>query len=170
HLEFYDTEELTTILKRSAVKLEVEVVDGALGIIAARSRGTPRVANRLLRRVRDYAQVRADGVLTPAVVDQALEIQQIDALGLDALDRAYLTTLIKTYRGGPAGVDALAATMGQERDTLEDVVEPYLLQIAFIIRTRQGRQATREAGQHLGLTFSPPDPDASPADANPTLF
>jgi len=165
HLDFYSPADLTTILKRSATKLSVDPADGALRAIAARSRGTPRVANRLLRRVRDYAQVRAAGDLSPKIVEHALEIQQIDALGLDALDRAYLTTLIKTYSGGPAGVEALAATMGQERDTLEDVVEPYLLQIGFIIRTRQGRQATRDACDHLGLPYQPPE-----AASEPTLF
>ena len=170
HLEFYSPQELTTILVRSAARLQVEAVDGALTAIAARSRATPRVANRLLRRVRDYAQVRAQGVLTPEVVERALEIQQIDSLGLDGLDRSYLTTLIETYGGGPAGVDALAATMGQERDTLEDVVEPYLLQVRFIIRTRQGRQATREAHQHLGLPYLPPDPAGGETGADPTLF
>jgi len=165
HLDFYSPGDLTTILKRSAVKLNVDPADGALRAIAARSRGTPRVANRLLRRVRDYAQVRAGGDLSPKIVEHALEIQQIDPLGLDALDRAYLTTVIKTYGGGPAGVEALAATMGQERDTLEDVVEPYLLQIGFIIRTRQGRQATRDACDHLGLPYQPPEPAGEP-----TLF
>ena len=111
------------------------------------------MANRLLRRVRDYAQVRADGVLTPPVVAKAREIQQVDDLGLDELDRAFLTALVTTYSGGPAGIEAIAATMGQERDTLEDMVEPYLLQIGFLIRTRQGRQATRRGCEHLGLAF-----------------
>ena len=172
HLEFYGPEELTTILQRSARRLEVEAADGALVLIAGRSRGTPRVANRLLRRARDYAQVRADGVLTPDVVKEALEIQQIDALGLDELDRAYLTTLIRTYRCGPAGVEALAASMGQERDTLEDVVEPYLLQIGFVIRTRQGRAATARACEHLDLPYTPAgegDPDPK-TETHPTLF
>ena len=126
------------------------------------------MANRLLKRVRDYAQVRGDGVLTDGVVHQALEIQQVDALGLDELDRAFLTTLIKVYNGGPAGIEAIAATMGQERDTLEDMVEPYLLQIAFVIRTRQGRQATRQAYEHLGIPYTNGD---HPEDqGQPTLF
>jgi Holliday junction DNA helicase RuvB len=170
HLEFYNPQELTTILTRSAARLAIEAADGALGTIAARSRATPRVANRLLRRVRDYAQVRADGVLTTEVVDRALEIQQIDSLGLDELDRSYLTTLMKTYSGGPAGIEALAATMGQERDTLEDVVEPYLLQIGFIIRTRQGRQATRQACEHLGLPYIPPGRVGPGSGGEPALF
>jgi len=153
HFEFYQPEELTEILKRSARTLAVDGDPRALETIAARARGTPRVANRLLKRIRDYAQVRADGRLTPDVVDKALDLQRIDALGLDDLDRMLLTALIETYRGGPAGIDALAATLGQERDTLEDVVEPYLLQIGFIIRTKQGRMVTRAACAHLGLPF-----------------
>jgi len=169
HLDFYSAQELSTILVRSASKLEVESTDGALDIVAARSRGTPRVANRLLKRVRDYAQVRADGVLTPKVVRQALDIQQVDALGLDELDRAYLAALIRVYEGGPAGIEAIAATMGQERDTLEDVVEPYLLQIGFIVRTRQGRQVTAAGCQHLGLKPpAPRQPNANPQQS--TLF
>jgi Holliday junction DNA helicase RuvB len=168
HLEFYSTQELATILHRSAAKLELKSNPGTLEVIAARSRGTPRVANRLLKRVRDYAQVRAEGALTMDVVEEALDIQQVDALGLDELDRAFLTALIKVYGGGPAGIEALAATMGQERDTLEDVVEPYLLQIGFVIRTRQGRQATRDAYEHLGLPLEPEPQRKGPDE--PTLF
>ena len=155
HFEFYTARELTEVLRRSAVKLKIEADDDALASIASRSRGTPRVANRLLKRARDYAQVRADGRLDAKVVDQALELLQIDALGLDELDRSFLTALIKTYGGGPAGIEALAATLGQERDTLEDVVEPYLLQIGFVIRTRQGRCATKAGCDHLDLPFKP---------------
>lgn len=168
HLDFYSPADLTTILHRSAAKLELSAEPGTLESIAGRSRGTPRVANRLLKRVRDYAQVRADGVLTERVVHEALEIQQVDTLGLDELDRNFLTALINVYGGGPAGIDALAATMGQERDTLEDLVEPYLLQVGFVIRTRQGRQATRHAYTHLGMPYSEPD-DAKPT-GEPTLF
>ncbi len=156
HLDFYSTEELGTILHHSAGKMSLKAESGALERIAARSRGTPRVANRLLKRVRDYAQVRADGAATRSVVEQALEIQQVDALGLDELDRNFLMVLIKVYGGGPAGIEAIAATMGQERDTLEDMVEPYLLQIGFVIRTRQGRQATRDAYAHLDLPYAEP--------------
>lgn len=152
HLDFYNAEDLTEILRRSAKRLELSADADALGILAARSRGTPRIANRLLRRARDYAQVKSDGKLTGKVVDAALEIQQIDTLGLDELDRSFLSSLIRVYKGGPAGIEALAATMGQERDTLEDVVEPFLLQTGFVIRTRQGRCATPAAYQHLGLT------------------
>ncbi|MCB9850032.1 MAG: Holliday junction branch migration DNA helicase RuvB [Phycisphaerales bacterium] len=154
HLEFYGADDLHTILCRSATRMELEYEDDALITIAHRSRGTPRVANRMLRRVRDYAQVRADGKITRRVAEEALELQGVDPLGLDELDRAFLTALIQVYEGGPAGIDALAATMGQERDTLEDVVEPYLLQIGFVVRTRQGRQATRAAFEHMG--FEPP--------------
>jgi Holliday junction DNA helicase RuvB len=168
HLDFYTTEDLVTILRRSATLLEIEYEEEALALVASRSRGTPRIANRLLMRVRDYAQVRADGVLTRPVAGDALDIQQVDGLGLDELDRAYLSTLIKVYGGGPAGIEALAATMGQERDTLEDVVEPYLLQIGFVIRTRQGRQATEAAYGHLGIPFMPAQ-DAARGD-QPSLF
>jgi holliday junction DNA helicase RuvB len=168
HLDFYAPEDLVTILRRSAGLLKLKYDADALALVAARSRGTPRVANRLLLRVRDFAQVRADGALTCAVVDDALDIQQVDPLGLDELDRAFLTALIKVYGGGPAGIEALAATMGQERDTLEDVVEPYLLQIGFVIRTRQGRQATAPAYAHLGLPFVPKTPP--PAGDSTTLF
>jgi len=168
HLDFYSPDDLTTILHRSAVKLELSAKPGTLETVAARSRGTPRVANRLLKRVRDYAQVRGDGTLNERIVHQALEIQQVDTLGLDELDRSFLTTLIKVYTGGPAGIEAIAATMGQERDTLEDLVEPYLLQIGFVIRTRQGRQATHQACEHLGLPYAQPTGDK--ATGQPTLF
>ena len=167
HFEFYSTEELTTILRRSAAKLKLTAKAQTLEAIATRSRGTPRVANRLLKRVRDYAQVRAEGVLTVPVVHEALEIQQVDDLGLDQLDRAFLGALINVYRGGPAGIEAIAATMGQERDTLEDMVEPYLLQIGFIIRTRQGRQATQRAYEHLKIPYL--REESTRAD-QPTLF
>ncbi len=173
HLDFYTNDELTTILHRSAARLDLKTKDGTLEVIAGRSRGTPRVANRLLKRVRDYAQVRGDGALTPKVVEDALEIQQVDPLGLDELDRAFLTALIRVYNGGPAGIEAIAATMGQERDTLEDMVEPFLLQIGFVIRTRQGRQATRFAYDHIGIPYHPPTDGRSvtiPASSDATLF
>ncbi len=167
HLDFYSPAELATVLQRSAAKLKLKADEGTLETIAARSRGTPRVANRLLKRVRDFAQVRGDGILNIGLVNQALEIQQIDKLGLDELDRAFLTALMRVYGGGPAGIEALAATMGQERDTLEDMVEPFLLQIGFLIRTRQGRQATAQAFAHLGLEY-PASRD--PLSPQPTLF
>ena len=168
HLDFYTPDDLVTILHRSAGLLHLKDDDEALTTVAARSRGTPRVANRLLMRVRDYAQVRAGGALTRSVADDALDIQQVDALGLDELDRAFLMALIKVYGGGPAGIEALAATMGQDRDTLEDVVEPYLLQIGFVIRTRQGRQATQAAYEHLDIPFVSSDDTST--GAQPTLF
>ena len=151
HLDYYGEEHLTEIVRRNARLLEFPAEDDALHLLASRARGTPRIANRLLRRVRDYAQVRSDGRLTRAVVDATMEILQVDALGLDMLDRGYLNTLIKHYDGGPAGIEAIAATMGHERDTLEDVVEPYLLQIGFVIRTPRGRAARPTAYEHLKI-------------------
>ena len=151
HLEFWSEENLQQCLRRSASLLNVEAAGEALEIISRCSRGTPRIANRLLRRVRDYAQVHNDGVINVEQAQAALKIEEIDDLGLDPLDRAMLRALMTTYNGGPAGIEALAATLGEERDTLEDVVEPYLLQIGFIARTRQGRVATEPAYRHLGL-------------------
>lgn len=168
HLGFYGAEHLLEILQRSAKRLEIRSDEQALRMLAERSRGTPRVANRLLRRVRDYSQVRSDGTLTIGVVEKALTIEEIDGMGLDRLDRAFLTALIETYRGGPAGIEAIAATMGQSRDTLEDMVEPFLLQLGFVTRTRQGRCATHKSYEHLGL----PMPEAPPAPQphDDTLF
>ena len=152
HLDFYSSEELTEILARSAQLLQLPCDDGALELIAGRSRGTPRVANRLLKRVRDYAQVKGSGLLSVGIVENALKMEQIDTLGLDELDRAFLRALVNVYDGGPAGIEAIAATLGEERDTLEDVVEPYLLQIGFVRRTKRGREVTKQACEHLGLT------------------
>jgi Holliday junction DNA helicase RuvB len=152
HLQYYTVDELVRIVARNAERLKIPADRPALERLAARSRGTPRIVNRLLRRVRDYAEVRGDGTLTPPVVDAALDILQIDSLGLDNLDRGYLMALIRHYDGGPAGIEAIAASMGHERDTLEDVVEPYLLQIGFVIRTPRGRVARPVAYEHLGLT------------------
>ena len=151
HLEFWSEKNLQLCLRRSANLLRIECEEKALLHLSHCSRGTPRVANRLLRRVRDYAKVHGDGVVTAPLADAALKIEEIDALGLDQLDRNFLKTLITIYNGGPAGIEALAATLGEERDTLEDVVEPYLLQIGFLARTRQGRIATPAACQHLNL-------------------
>lgn len=164
HLQYYSEDELVRIVERNARLLRIESDRAALKRLASRSRGTPRIVNRLLRRVRDYAEVRGDGTLTPKVVDAALDILQIDALGLDNLDRNYLGALIKHYDGGPAGIEAIAATMGHERDTLEDVVEPYLLQIGFVIRTPRGRVARPAAYTHLGFDMPRQRPD------EPTLF
>lgn len=159
HMDYYTVAELVQIAQRSAELLGVDATRPALERLAARSRGTPRIVNRLLRRARDYAQVRGDGRLTPEVVDAALNILQIDALGLDSLDRAYLEALIRHYDGGPAGIEAISASMGHERDTLEDMVEPYLLQIGFVIRTPRGRVVRPAAYEHLGIQPArAPDP------------
>ena len=166
HLDFYSAEELTAILERSANLLQLSCEDGTLELIASRSRGTPRVANRLLKRVRDYAQVKGQGLLSTAIVESALKMEQIDPLGLDELDRAFLRALANVYEGGPAGIDAIAATLGEERDTLEDVVEPYLLQIGFLRRTKRGREITKQACSHLGLKFHKTKPTAD----QPELF
>jgi Holliday junction DNA helicase RuvB len=165
HLDFYSADELTEILHRSAQLLKLKYDPGTLERVAARSRGTPRIANRLLKRVRDYAQVKGAGVLSTAIVDSALEMEQIDPLGLDELDRSVLRALASVYEGGPAGIEAIAATLGEERDTLEDVVEPYLLQIGFLRRTKRGREITRQACEHLGLKAPKPRKDqAGPGD------
>lgn len=151
HLRYYDESELITILDRASRLLKMTgISDDVFPAIARRSRGTPRITNRLLRRVRDFAQVRAAGDLSPSVVDEALALEGIDHLGLDALDRTYLRTISKTYRGGPVGLEAIAATMGEDSGTLEDVVEPYLLQIGFLARTRQGRRLTEPGETYLG--------------------
>ena len=163
HLDFYSTEELTAILKRSANLLKLQCEDGALELIAARSRGAPRIANRLLKRVRDYAQVKGSGVFSSEIVEKALAMEQIDSLGLDQLDRAFLRALVDVYDGGPAGIDAIAATLGEERDTLEDVVEPYLLQIGFLRRTKRGREVTKAASGHLGFKLHKKKADSEEA-------
>jgi Holliday junction DNA helicase RuvB len=151
HLEFYSTEELAQVVTRSAGILEVDIDDKGAQEIARRSRGTPRISNRLLRRVRDFAEVRNAGVVTARIASEAMEIEGVDALGLDRLDRLYLTTLSKNYQGGPAGINALAATINEDQQTLEDVVEPFLLKIGFIVRTPQGRRTTPEGFEHIGL-------------------
>ena len=152
-LELYTPEELQRIVTRSAGILGVEIeADGAYEI-ASRSRGTPRIANRLLRRVRDFAQVRADGVITRDVADEALSSLEVDKLGLDALDRRMLRSIIEFYRGGPVGLETLAATINEEAVTLEDVYEPYLLQKGFLTRTPRGRCVTRKAYEHLGIAY-----------------
>ncbi len=153
HLDFYGAEELLRILRRAAEVLGMGTVpEESLEAIAARSRGTPRVAIRLLRRVRDFAQVRSAGRVGERAVAGALELEGVDALGLDELDRRYLRTIATTYEGGPVGVEAVAATLSDDAGTLEDMVEPFLLQIGFLARTRQGRQLTPAAWRHLGLT------------------
>jgi len=156
HIDFYAPEALHEILRANARQLKLDCDDEALWELARRSRGTPRVANRLLRRVRDFAAVEGKGKVTLPITKSALELAGIDAQGLDDQDREFLRTLIEVYEGGPAGVDAIAATMGEERDTLEDVIEPFLLQRAFVTRTRQGRRATKLAFDHLGIAYRPP--------------
>ena len=152
-LELYTPEELATIVKRSAGILEIAITeDGAKGI-ASRSRGTPRIANRLLKRVRDFALVKGDGTITSEIASFALEALEIDRLGLDNVDRRMLECIIKFYSGGPVGIDTLAATIGEEAITIEDVYEPYLMQIGFLSRTPRGRCVTRLAYEHLGLPF-----------------
>jgi holliday junction DNA helicase RuvB len=150
-LEFYTTPELTTIVHRSAKLLDVKIEDEGAVEIALRSRGTPRIANRLLRRVRDYAQVRAAGVVTKPVADTALRMLDVDAIGLDLMDRKLLEAVIHKFAGGPVGVENLAAAIGEERDTIEDVIEPFLIQQGYLQRTQRGRVATALAYGHLGL-------------------
>ena len=152
-LALYSPEELKRIVKRSAGILGVEIEEAGALEIASRSRGTPRIANRLLRRVRDYAQVCADGVITSAVADKALSSLEVDKLGLDALDRRMLRSIIDYYGGGPVGLDTLAATINEEAVTIEDVYEPYLLQCGFLTRTPRGRCVTRKAYEHLGIEY-----------------
>lgn len=152
-LELYSPEELRRIVVRSAGILNVPIEPDGAYEIASRSRGTPRIANRLLRRVRDYAQVMADGVITSEVADAALSKLEVDKLGLDALDRRMLRSIIEFYSGGPVGLETLAATINEESVTLEDVYEPYLLQNGFLTRTPRGRCVTRKAYEHLGIEF-----------------
>ncbi|MDX2132418.1 MAG: Holliday junction branch migration DNA helicase RuvB [Planctomycetota bacterium] len=159
HLQYYSTDELVEILARSARLLNLAAPERSdLARLASRSRGTPRIANRLLRRVRDFAAVKGDGRLSAAMIDGALALEGIDALGLDGLDRAYLRCIAGTYAGGPVGIEAIAATMNEDAGTLEDTVEPYLLQIGLLARTRQGRSLTPAAGRHLGIAPPAPGP------------
>ena len=152
-LEFYPVDELKQIILNSAKKLGVSVEENGAVEMAKRSRGTPRLANRILKRVRDYAQVRFDGVVTEEVAKTALDLMDVDKMGLDRSDRRILLTLIQNFGGGPAGLDTLAAAIGEDAGTIEDVVEPYLLQNGLLNRTPRGRVATRAAYEHLGLSF-----------------
>ncbi|MFS8540898.1 MAG: Holliday junction branch migration DNA helicase RuvB [Tissierellales bacterium] len=153
NLELYDIESLQSIIKRSANILNVEIDDDGAREIAKRSRGTPRIANRLLKRVRDYAQVKANGIITYQVAKEGLNILEIDELGLDNVDRKIILTIIEKFNGGPVGIDTLSATIGEEKATIEDVYEPYLLQINFINRTPRGRVATKEAYEHFNIPY-----------------
>lgn len=153
-LEFYNVADLSTIVQRSARILGVTLDIKGAGEIAHRSRGTPRIANRLLRRVRDYAEVRFDGIVTAEIARQALDLLDVDKFGFDMLDRKFLLAIIEKFSGGPVGLDNLAAAIGEERGTIEDVIEPFLIQEGFIMRTPRGRIATKRAFLHLGLTPS----------------
>lgn len=153
-LDFYDLESMRAIVERDADVFEVQVEPGGVDEIASRGRGTPRVAIRLLRRVRDYAQVRGDGVITREISKQALDLLNVDHLGLDEMDRRVIETVIKKYNGGPVGLNTIAASISEEADTIMDVVEPYLLQLGFLERTSQGRTATRLAYEHLGVPYT----------------
>jgi holliday junction DNA helicase RuvB len=152
-LEFYSVMDLTSIVKRSAQILNLQIDQAGAEEIAKRSRGTPRIANRLLRRVRDFAEVKSDGVIKQTIADRALDLLDVDAQGFDMMDRKLLLTLIEKFDGGPAGLDSLAAAIGEERDTIEDVLEPYLIQQGFIMRTPRGRLATKHSYLHFGLAM-----------------
>jgi Holliday junction DNA helicase RuvB len=159
-LEFYDVDELTRIIVRSAGILDVRIEKSGAVEIARRSRGTPRIANRLLRRVRDYAEVKSDGNVIEATARKALDVLNVDEYGLDMMDRKLLLTMIQKFDGGPVGIESLAAAIGEERDTIDDVIEPYLIQQGFMMRTPRGRVATRIAWEHFGLVA----PKATPAE------
>ncbi len=163
-LEFYAVDDLEHIVRRSAAILAVPIDAVGARRIAERARGTPRIANRLLRRVRDYAQVKADGRIVAAVAEAALDLLEVDPQGFDTLDRKLLTTVIDKFDGGPVGIESIAAAVGEERGTLEDVIEPFLIQQGFLVRTARGRMATRSAYEHFGRT--PPERLAGPL----TLF
>ena len=161
-LEFYNETDLSGIVKRSANILKVSTADEGAKEIAARSRGTPRIANRLLRRVRDFAEIKGDGAITKIIATQALDMLNVDVHGFDMMDRKLLLAIIQKFDGGPVGVDSLAAAIGEERDTIEDVIEPYLIQQGFIMRTPRGRVVTKNAWLHFGLdapNTPPPEPD-----------
>jgi Holliday junction DNA helicase RuvB len=165
-LRYYDHKDMTAIVRRSALLLQLEVSEDGANEIARRSRGTPRIANRLLRRVRDYAAVEGDGRIDCDIAASSLERLQVDAKGLDVLDRAYLAVVVERFDGGPVGIEAVAASLSQERGTLEEVVEPFLLQAGFIVRTSRGRIATKTAYEHLGV----PEPAHAPSGAQGRLF
>ncbi|HHO81730.1 MAG TPA: Holliday junction branch migration DNA helicase RuvB, partial [Halothiobacillus sp.] len=166
-LEFYSSEDLANIVARSARLIGIQIDEEGAGEIARRSRGTPRIANRLLRRVRDYAEVKSDGRVTREIADAALTLLKVDSLGFDHQDRRLLLTMIEKFDGGPVGLDNLAAAIGEVRDTIEDVLEPYLIQQGFIIRTPRGRMTTRQAFVHFG--YQPPKSLERAAADMPTL-
>jgi holliday junction DNA helicase RuvB len=162
-LEFYEADDLERIVRRSAGLLGVDLTDDGGSEIASRSRGTPRIANRLLRRVRDYAQVKADGVVTREIARKGLELYEVDELGLDSLDRAVIEVLCRHFGGGPVGISTLAVAVGEERETVEEVAEPFLVRMGFLARTPRGRVATAAAWRHLGMA-APPARPVAPAD------
>jgi Holliday junction DNA helicase RuvB len=151
HLDFYDADELALVVARAAQRLTVEIDTDAAALIAARSRGTPRIANRLLKRVRDYALVHSSGPIAVDIAVAALKVYDIDELGLDRMDRSILDVLVNKFAGKPVGLGTLAVAIGEERDTIEEVVEPYLIRLGLINRTTRGRQATPSAAKHLGV-------------------
>jgi Holliday junction DNA helicase RuvB len=161
-LDFYSQAAMEQIVRRAAEKLKTPIDDGGVAEIARRARGTPRVALRLLRRVRDYAQVRSDGTITRPVAMDALRLMDVDDLGLDDIDRRVLRAIIEKFNGGPVGLETIAASISEEADTIMDVYEPYLLQLGFLDRTPRGRAATRLAYEHLGLVY--------PAETQPKLI
>lgn len=154
-LNFYDAAELAQIVERSARLLDIQYDNAGIKAVAARARGTPRIANRLLRRVRDYAEVKADGRITETTSNRALDMLEVDSFGLDMLDRNVLLAIMNKFDGGPVGIDSIAASIGEERGTIEDVVEPYLIQQGFLMRTARGRMVTKSAWQRLGLEMPP---------------
>ena len=163
HMEFYSAAELTTVITRSAAILGIDLRPEGAAEIAGRSRGTPRIANRLLRRVRDYAQVRADGIITRQIARAALAVYDVDELGLDRLDRSVLNALCRSFGGGPVGLTTLAVAVGEESTTVEEVCEPFLVRVGMLARTRQGRVATPAAWEHLGLSMGRDAPRVSQA-------
>ena len=167
HMEFYEQDELQQVLRRSATLLGVDLREDGGAEIALRSRGTPRIANRLLRRVRDFAEVRADGVVNLQVAQDALAVYDVDQLGLDRLDRAVLDALVRRFGGGPVGVGTLAVAVGEEVETVEEVAEPFLVRAGLLARTPRGRVATPAAWSHLGL-IAPGTPDAGPTLFDPS--
>jgi len=166
HLEFYASSDLQRIVERTASILDLEIDEGGAREIASRSRGTPRIANRLLRRVRDFAQVKADGTVDQRIAKAAMDLLEVDPHGLDTMDRRLLMAVIEKFDGGPVGMESLAAAVGEERGTLEDVIEPYLIQEGFLQRTSRGRIATKAAYLHFGLQV----PSHRAATETPSLF
>ena len=154
NLDFYSVEELSKVVRRSAALLGVPIDEGGTEEIAKRSRGTPRISNRLLKRVRDFAEIRGQGKIDKAIADEALLLEGVDEIGLTSLDRRFLETIIRYYRGGPVGLEAIAATLQEETDTLVDMIEPFLLKIGFVARMQNGRKATELAYQHFGIPYS----------------